>query len=478
MKKHKSMKKIKKMMYKGRTKQLRTLIVLMLIGGIAASALYFVRYAYIEYAVSTAHIILSYPEIAKSGYPDGSRFVYYDFISDEKLEEALDIMKKEGKYKNLEVCDIKDNFYIEASLDNSASAEVSSARSEGNDFSYVANEYKITFVQPHDYKNNNFIKKFVSKDYSSDFLKALTNVNEKYVSEVKGGMAGFRVLTELDTEDANYDYDERTKVYRAKLKAIASHISALEKKAPKFKSKKHNMSLKDLKGKYEILESNRLNAISSFIESAGVSKDAAVATNKIRVNIENNILKYNKYLDRTNINQYAMTNYDHTFTENLINVVRDNTQGLYQARPKTSFDTVVAQKNESQEAVAEYKEALNVLDRELIRLSNATTVPEEYARLEEKCEKLLDSFVDEYNELTIVAREIIAEYLDDTNGEFILAKIKKKGLISLGLLIDLGIAFVVGALLLFVLGIMGSMLSDAAALRRKLKQMAQIKNAE
>ena len=154
---------LKRAFYKGRAKNFKKLISLMLILGIIASAAYFCKYAYVEYAVSRAHIILNYPEIAESKYPDGSRFTYYDFTCDENLQEALKIMQDKGKYVNFTVDDIRDKFYIYSYLDGSAGASVSSARSEGNDFSYVANEYKITFVQPHDYKNKNIIYKVFLK---------------------------------------------------------------------------------------------------------------------------------------------------------------------------------------------------------------------------------------------------------------------------------------------------------------------------
>ena len=137
---------IKRVLYKSRAAKFKKLITFMLILGILASMAYFVKYAYVQYAVSRAHVVLNYPGIAESQYPDGSRFTYYDFTCDENLEDALEIMQSRGKYVNFTVDDIRDNFYIYSYLDGSAVSSVSTARSEGNDFSYVANEYKITFV--------------------------------------------------------------------------------------------------------------------------------------------------------------------------------------------------------------------------------------------------------------------------------------------------------------------------------------------
>ena len=227
---------IKRIFYKGRATRFKKLILFMFILGALASMAYFVKYAYVEYAVSRAHVILNYPEIAESKYPDGSRFTYYDFTCDENLEDALEIMKADGKYLNFTVDDIRDNFYIYSYLDGSAGASVSTARSEGNDFSYVANEYKITFIQPHDYKNPNIIKKVFSSDQSDAFLQALVDVNKTKIAQSLGGINGFKTLTE-PTEKCDYDYSEVVSVYTTKINNIIACLKQLEKKQPDFVSK-------------------------------------------------------------------------------------------------------------------------------------------------------------------------------------------------------------------------------------------------
>ena len=245
MKNMKSIKSLKKVVYKSRMNTLKRFIVLMIVGGMIMSLLYFGKYTYFQYAASKAHIVLNYPEIENSSYPDGSRFAYYDFVSDDKIEAALEKMHKQGKYMNFGVEDVKYEFDVYSYLDDSASAEVSSRRSEGNDFSYVANEYYIKFIQPHDYKNENFIEKIYSPDYSDEFLKALVEVNRKYFAETKGGMEGFEKLTQLDNAIADYDYSEKAGVYRTQINAIISYLGVMEKKNPEFKSEVYNMTIKD-----------------------------------------------------------------------------------------------------------------------------------------------------------------------------------------------------------------------------------------
>lgn len=470
-------KKIKRIVYKGKATKFKNFIIVMIIAGVAASLLYFCRYAYLEYAVSRADIVLTYPEIAHSKHPDGSRFTYYQFVSDENLGDALKIMQKDKKYEYFTVEDLRNQFYLYSQLDGSAGASVSTARSEGNDFSYVANEFKITFIQPHDYKNKNIIKKFITPDYSSDFLNAIIEVNRGRIAEEAGGIEAFENLSAV-IDESNYDYDEKLRIYKTKINTIISYLKYLNDKKPGFKSVKHNMNIKDLEGKYDFLITDKLDGIANFIESSGISKDAETASNKLKVNIENNQVKYNKFFDTAKINTFAMTNYDHTFTENLINVIQNKEYGLYQARPKTAFDTVVSQKHEAEENLADYGAKLNELREDLARYESVKNTMEENERLTKKCETLIKDFEDTYVELSNVACEVVTEYHNDVNQGYITSKVKKKNILSKTLLIKMAIVFMLGAVMAFVVAVLITSAKDSAKINRKKKQIIEIKQVE
>lgn len=465
---------IKRVFYRGRVTKFKNLILYMVIAGIVASAAYFAKYAYVEYAVSRAHVILNYPEIAESQYPDGSRFTYYDFTCEENLEQALKAMQADGKYMNFTVDDIKNNFYIYSYLDGSAGASVSTARSAGNDFSYVANEYKITFVQPHDYKNKSFFRKFFTKDMSGEFLDALIKVNRENMAEKLGGINGFATLTK-PVSVGEYDYSEKVSIYRTKVNNIIDYLKFLEKQHPDFISKKHDLTLNDLRGKYKFLITDRLDGINNFVESSGISKDISQTSNKINVNIENNALKHQKALSSVETNAFAMKNYDQTFTENLINVIRNDEYGLYQARPKTAFDTVSRQKYDADESVSEYGSKIDIFNRELDMYQNVVTTPEEHKRLVTKCQDLITAFEDDYSKLTKTANEVIEEYYNRVNEDFISSKITKRGLISKRLILKMGMVFGLGAMIAFIATVFALTIKDIAAVNKKKKQLMFIK---
>lgn len=476
MKKLNKNKSIKKLFYIGKITKFKKMISLMIAAGILFSALYFCKFAYNEYAASRANIVLTFPQIAQSEYPDGSRFTYYDFISDQNLDAALDIMQSEGKYKNFSVNDLKNKFYIYSYMDGSARNSVSTARSEGNDFSYVANEYKITFIQPHDYKQDDILKRFFGPDYSSDFLDALIKVNRIQIAEKLGGIDSFKKLTQVD-DISNYDYSEELSVYRTKINTIRSYLKYLNNKDSGFVHADKDLTLSDLESKYAFLITNSLDGISDFVESSGISKDVELTENKLNVNIQNNTLKYNKHYDRAQNNQYAITNYDQTFTENLINVVQNKEYGLYQARPKTAFDSVVVQKHDADENVARYGAKIMKYNNELSIYNTVVQNPEEHNRLIAKCDELTAQFKKEYEELSAAACEVVAAYYNDRNETFIEAKVSSRKLLSKALIMNMGVVFLLAAALTFVVTVAALSILDSQKLAHKKKLMKEIKKA-
>ena len=477
MKKINPLKTVKRAFYRERLEKFKRLSVLMLAAGAVFGLLYFGKVVYTEYAAARAYIVLTYPEIASSSYPDGERFTVYTLSEDSKIEAALQKMQAEGKYQSYTVEDIKDHLFLYSYLKDSAGASVSAARSAGNDYTYVANEYRLTYIQQHDYKNRNIFKRIFSPDYSADFLKALVDVNRERIAEVSGGLGGFKALTDMG-ELEGYDYGEEVQEYRARVNAIINFLNTLENNSPGFASDAENITLKDLIGNYELLETNKLDGISSFISSSNISRDTEVNENKLRVNLENNTLQRSKYSDRAAVNKYAMENYDHTFTENLINVVRSEEQGLYQARPKTAFDKIVEQKHYADEMTAEYGAEISFLNKEIERYGSASNDAKENERLKTKCEDYLTELKNEYNALRDKAVGVVSKYYNSTNEDYILADITERELFSADLAAGVGAAFIFGAVLMFIICIAISVFRDRAMLYRKKKLLEGIKKSE
>ncbi len=438
----------KKIFYEARGIKAKTLVSLMLAGGIALSAAYTGKLLYCEYASSRAEVDLYYNEIAKAQYPDKSRFTYYDFVDADKIAEALEIIQQRGIYENFTPEELQKKFYIYSKLDSSVREMVDYARSEGQNYSYVANEYAISFFQPHDYKDKNIFNRFFGKDYSKEFLEILMEVNYRHFVNDLGGAGGFRRLTETG-DLSKYDFEEKASMYDMRINSVIDTLNALDKTSDNFVSPTQNRSLKDIVGEYRILSAD-LDTIVNFITSSGITKDLEVTKTKRNTNIEPTLLSYNKSNDLYNINLFAQNAYDHTFTENLIVVALDESDGLYQARPKTAFDTVVEQKHDAMEDAANYMSKLNELNTASAKYTATTLSEEDYARLSEKCIELQTAFDEAYTALSEKAARVVEEFYSSSNNGFMHYKVEKRSLFGMSFLSRFVIMFILGAVCAFI----------------------------
>lgn len=455
----------------------KRIFLLMCVVGVAFAAFYCGKVFFSEYASAQAHITLTYPEIASSTYPDGERFTAYSLIEDEKLQEALNRLQAEGKYENYTVEDVKEKLFLYSYLKESAGQSVSEARSAGNDYTYVANEYRLTYIQPHDYRNPSLSQKLFSPDYSMEFLETLVEINREQIAQYAGGPEGFLTLTELG-DLQGLDYEEEVQQVRTHVNSIVEYLNDLEEQSPGFVSSEENISVKDLVGDFRLLNTDMLDGLANYIESSNISRDVEIATNRLQVNLENNTLEYEKQSDRSVVNKYAIDNYDHTFTENLINVVLDENNALYQARPKTAFDTVVEQKHDADEQSAAYIAEITTINQDLTDYGKVSQNSAAYQRLCENCDAYLEQLHEEYQALTQKASAVVQEYYEEANEDYLRCEVVERDLLDKDLFLRAGVFFCVGALLTFIVCMVFSILQDKVMLRQKRKLLAHIKQAK
>ncbi len=466
-------KNLKKVVYETRGIKIKHLISLMLAGGILFSFCYSGKYIYGEYASSRAKVDLYYEEIANAQYPDKSRFVYYDFVDIERIDAALRKVQEKGIYKNFTAQDLQNCFYIYSNLDSSVKDAVDYARSEGQNYSYIANEYTISFFQPHDYSGNIFAG-FFGKDRSTEFLEALMTVNYDYFVNYCGGSGGFTKLTDIG-DMSKYDFDEKVSVYGLRINTIIDTLNFLDRTDDDFISVTKDRTIKDVVEEYKLLK-NELETISNFVTSSGLTSDLQMTKNKLSTNLETATLRFMKSNDLFNINQYAQNSYDHTFTENLIVVALDDDDGLYQARPKTAFDKVVDQKHNAMEDKADYQSKINELNRRIVQYDSTTHNGEEYARLCEKGNELLNTFDTDYKALSAGAAEIVSEYYDSSNNGFMHYRIEKRQIFDMDYAKRVFVMFVTGCIGAFILCVLFNSYQEYAKAKKKRRIAEAIRN--
>ena len=98
--------------------------------------------------------------------------------------------------------------------------------------------------------------------------------------------------------------------------------------------------------------------------------------------------------------------------------------------------------------------------------------------MSQKCDELFAAVDKEYEELTVVASDVVRECLNKTNENYMTVEVKRNSIFTISLATKLGIVFLCGAVLMFVVCIAFSILADSAELRRKQKMLRKMKNEE
>lgn len=455
----------------------RKLVSTVLVVGIVAGILYLVLQIFTRYAVASSSISLVYPEISDGKYPDGSRFTAYDLISNDRLETALAGMQMQGKYLNFTVEDLAENIVIASYLEDSVSANVSSARSAGLNYSYVANEYSVSFVQPHDFKATTLREKLFTKDDSVEFLNLLIDANLQNIRQHCGGMDGFNEVASISGLHS-LDYSERFILYKTRLDAIIAFLNKMNANSGGYTSAATGKSIKDLINMYSVLYNERLDTINSFVETSGVSKDLQVLLNKLSVQLENNQLSYAKARDYVDISRFAKDAYDHTFTENIIVVSTTDEQGLYQARPKTEYDLVVNRYNQYSNSSFESKDAIVRINEKIVCYSKLSRNAAELSRLTQKCNQLWEKFDADYAALGETAARTVSDYLTDSNQQYMVYETEPIHSVTLKTLVKTAAVAFLGMMLAFSVFVILTGLSSHRKLMAKKRLLDSIRGTD
>lgn len=466
-KENKSPKKEKWFLKKNRY-TLRQLLFCAVIAGVVLTGVYMAKTWCGNYFRAGIHISLVYPEIADGKYPDGKRFSQYDLISEERISEALEKLSAQGIYSDYTVEDIKENLRVYNYLVNPVQAKVEDARSMGEDFTYCSNEYLIYFSQPMklNFSSLGTVFGLFRPNNSQEFMQALIESNESAITVNHDGDAQ-AFLTLADVEEVReYDFEETVDLYELKIGQIIDYLNNKKNESNAFVSKTTGMSFGDVITSYEMLRDSDLHQISSFVGSSYLTDNVSMLINKKKTMIEDNNIDYNKALDYLYINNYAMVAYDHTFTENLIVVAANESDGLYQARPKTAYDTVVQQKIEAETKTNEFLVANQQLQRDIDNYS-MVVVSEDYTRLCQKADEMIGTFTRKYKEITEKANKTVNDYNLEVNKGYFQVNPVSSGILSADIIKGAIGAFILGAVLGALFSFVRKSLHDRSEEKRK-----------
>ena len=450
----------------------RGALALAIVFGLLCSLAYAGIEYYGNYTASEASISVVYPEIADGTFPDGSRFTLYSLAGEDNIAAVLAQMQAEGKYTAFTTEELVRSVHARAIMDKELKETVTSMQSAGNAYSYFASEYEIDFAQPRE-KGRTLVEQLQEEDYSDEFLRRLIELDVQQIERIYGGVDSFAAILAMSPPE-ELDYTEWLDYYRTHNSTIRNYLNSLNRKARDYHSPETGKSVGDLLELFDAMSGERLAEIDNYIQNSGIALDRESMINKLTVQIEDLTLKYNKDLDKAKNNGYARDEYDHTFTENLIIVATSDDNGLYQARPKTVFDTVVNQFNDAMNSSIEYSTTIKDKQRDLLMYQQADANSAEFQRMDEKCRSLMAAYEEDQRALCELTRTTVEQFLSYYNNGYLSYEVERKPVISLSLVIKAAFIFVMGALVIVMLTVVASPLRDVLAISARRRKMRRI----
>lgn len=386
-----------------------------------------------------------YPNSEKGQYPDLTRLNIYDIISDEVLEGAV-AMYNEAKKTNLDPDDVKPHISVTEYVSPTVMDKVQSARSKGEDYSYFANEFTITCSA-------------MSKPSIKDVLHLfglIPNVDTKllldklYLSYSDFFMNSHtemniipRLATEIDYRD--YDYLEIVSVFENKINMYIDYLEAKNSENGSFMSKTTGMTFNDLIVDLKNLKSLRVENLKGYVSASKIAKDNELFVNKLKAENENLNLLYQKAQGEADLAHNAMSTYDHTFEENIVITGMNDDIGLYQARPKTAYDTITKRALKFGVNASDLLKQIQENERLINLYSYSDVSPEEAQRMHGVIDSMTKDIETAFNQLTDDADKTVQDFLSEKSSEYLRKKGSSKVYLSIYILMQCGVAFALAA---------------------------------
>ena len=395
-----------------------------------------------------------YPGTEKGLYPDGKRFMMYDLLDKDVVNAALDRIQELGFYTAYDADDMLENLRIDDFLSNPVQEKIVSSRMSGEKYTYYSNEYVFTFTQPMSIRKAG-LGGIVAKDMSAQFVTALCEENKRKLIEMHAESvdAFERLASEMDF-DESYDYLELAELYQSRINLILQYLNQKNMQDAAYVSPNTGMSFLDLITAFQSLQSVEAQRLSNYVVSSRITRNYDQLVNLYHCDIEDGELTFHKKDSEHEITKQAMSEYDHTFTENLVIVSVNYENGLYQSRPKTAYDTIT-QQSVNAGAVATSTE--NTVALQKLRLSDYTSVmmqPGLVNTLTKTAEGLAKNLAAGYDRLCETAAQTVADYLDYASEGYLRIIDVDDSVISLGLIVKTGAAFCLGLVLSCLIAIL------------------------
>lgn len=386
-----------------------------------------------------------YPDSENGRYPDGTRFNIYDLMSETVLKGTVDIYNERTGNEPITLADIESSIVIDEIVPYGMHTKVQEARNSGQDYSYFANEYRISISPVNGvYKRSSKNLFGILPDIDNKMLmESLYKSYTEYFMDTHAEMNIIPKITQTMSYDG-YDYIEIADVYEARVDMYITYLESKIRENGAYKSEITGKSFNDLVAEFKNLRDIKVKNLKSFVSSSKLAKNPSEFINKLKVQNESYSLYYNKLADEAEAARIAMDAYDHTYEENIIITGQNEEVGLYQAKPKTAYDTITKRALDVGVSAQAVLKDIQENERLINEYTNTFMSDETQKRLGNAADIIVAEIEEESNKLVEIADATVSDYLDSRCSDYMRFSESGKSYLSLNLIIKTLFVFLLG----------------------------------
>lgn len=297
------------------------IIIIMIVCMVAAFSFDFI----LKYNKMTMTLTLNYEGTERGLYPNGTRFNIFEIVSDEVLDSTL----KKLQMRDMTADNLRNRIDFYAKNTTRDASYVKSVIESGKDYSYVPNEYTISYSQ----------KNKVSKNRTRDVLRALTESYRDYFIQNYTEKATVLEYENIDT--SKLEYIEIAELYTDKINSVIYYLRSHLAENPTFRSDTTGQTFEDLIVKLDNLNTIDVTKYRAYIVSSGITRNKAEFLNKLNYKKSSYHFDYLRSLNRKNAFINAINEYDPRVIDIVFIPTRDSSREYYMNRTKIGLDYLI-----------------------------------------------------------------------------------------------------------------------------------------
>jgi len=294
------------------------IIVVVILCALLGSALRYV----VAINKQTMVLSLNYSGIDKGLNPDGSRYNVFEIRSNAVLDNTI----KKANLQGFTVDYLRNRISIFSKMSANATEKVKTANESGSEYSYIPNEYYVSYSQ----------KSKLTTNYTTEVLDALAKSYKEYF--IKKYTEKNTVLKVDAMNYPNYEYLEIADLYANKITSMVQYLQNHNNENGTYRATKTNETFSNLITMLTNLNDIDVEKYRTYVTESALVKSKENYLNKLQYTVNSLELDYQKAIQSSNFTSDVMQKYDPSITGIMYIPSIDANNQYYMNRTQTGLD--------------------------------------------------------------------------------------------------------------------------------------------